>query len=296
MYETISAVMQQQFCTGQPLDTPKPSCHAVAVWRAVHQLLEQPPIFSDPLALRILDAAKADLMNKLNLHKDPLSTAMRVAIAVRSRLTEDERAKSLQAGATQYVILGAGLDTYAYRSECQNERVFEVDLPATQAAKLARLRQLGINPSCPVSYVACNFEENTLEECLLMAGFDKTQKTFVSWLGVVPYLDNPAINNTLRWAASCVAGSTLTFDYIVTPEKLSEMEQLALKLLSVQLAKGGEPLKSFFDPSLLAQQLINSGFSSIEDIGPECLNNRYLIQREDRLRVGNVTRMFKAVV
>lgn len=296
MYETISTVMQQQFCTDEQLDTPNPSCHAVAVWRAAHQLLEQPPIFYDPLALPILATAKAELVKKLDSHKDPLATAMRVAIAVRSRLTEDEREKSLLAGAAQYVILGAGLDTYAYRSKHQHEYVYEVDLPATQAAKLVRLEQLEINPNCPTRYVACNFEENTLEDRLLAAGFNKAQKTFFSWLGVAPYLDEPTINNILKLIASCARGSTLVFDYIVTPERLNEMEQLALKLLSAQLAKQGEPLKCFFDPQTLAQKLMNSGFSSIEDIGPEYLNNRYLIQREDGLRVGNVTRLYKAIV
>lgn len=296
MYETIATVIQQQFCLDQPLDTPKPSSHAVAMWRAVHQILEQPPIFNDPLALPILGITKTDLIDKLHQHKDPLSTAMRVAIAVRSRLTEDEREKALHAGVTQYVILGAGLDTYAYRNKPQREHVFEVDLPAAQAAKLATLGQSGITPNRPLHYVACDFEENALEDCLLAAGFDKTQKTFFSWLGVVPYLDEPAINNTLKWIASCSPGSTLVFDYIVTPETLTEAEQLALKLLSAQLAKGGEPLKSFFDPQLFAQKLMTSGFSSIENIGPEELNSRYLVQREDALRVGNVTRMFKAAI
>lgn len=296
MYETIATIIQQQFCIDGHSDTPKPSSHAVAVWRAMHQILEQPPIFNDPLALSILGITKTDLTDKLHLYKDPLSTAMRVAIAVRSRLTEDEREKALHTGATQYVILGAGLDTYAYRNKHPREHVFEVDLPATQAAKLAKLERLGISPSCPLHYVACNFEENTLEDCLLAAGFDKTQKTFFSWLGVVPYLDELAINNTLKWIASCSAGSTLVFDYIVAPETLTEVEQLALKILSAQLAKSGEPLKSFFDPQLLAKKLVNSGFSSVENIGPEELNSRYLVQREDTLRVGNVTRMFKAAI
>jgi methyltransferase (TIGR00027 family) len=215
---------------------------------------------------------------------------------VRSRFAEDERESALNSGATQYVILGAGLDTYAYRSNHENERVFEVDLPSTQSIKVASIQQLAINPTCSVDYVACDFAENALEESLLAASFDKNQKTFFSWLGVVPYLDASAIEQTLKFIASCACGSTLVFDYMVDPNNLSEIEKMVITILSAQLAAGGEPLKSFFDPQLLAKTLADSGFTKVEDISPEYLNARYLAARDDGLRVGNVTRMFKAVV
>lgn len=296
MQETIATILQNQFCTSHPLANTKPSCHAVAVWRAAHQLLERPPIFSDPAALTILGDAKSDVIDKLEIHKDALSSAMRVAVCVRSRFAEDERNTALQSGVNQYVILGAGLDTYAYRQHNKNEQVFEVDLPATQDAKVARLADLSIQPTCTVNYVACDFEQNSLEENLTAAGFDKSQKTFFSWLGVIPYLDNTAIAQTLQFITSCTPGSTVVFDYIVSPDNLNEIERIALNLLSAQLAKGGEPLKSAFDPQVLLEKLESFGFSIVENIGPEYLNHRYLIQREDGLRVGNVTRMFKAVV
>lgn len=296
MYETISTLMQKQFCTTHNMDNAKPSSQAVAVWRAAHQLLEQPPIFNDPVALSILGDARTEVTDKLDVHKDPLSSAMRISIAVRSRLAEDEREIAFQDGVNQYVILGAGLDTYAYRSEHKNERVFEVDLPTTQSMKITRLRHQAIHSTCRVTYVACDFEDGALEKKLLAAGFDKNQKTFFSWLGVVPYLDLAAIEQTLKFIASCTSGSILVFDYIVDPKNLSEIEQMVLNILSAQLATGGEPLKSFFNPQELATQLSNSGFTQVEDIGPDYLNERYLTKREDGLRVGNVTRMFKAVV
>lgn len=295
MYD-ISTTLKNQFCSSLDLKDAKPSSQAVAVWRAAHQLLEHPTIFNDAIALKILGDAQKEVTEKLELHKDPLSTAMRVAIAVRSRFAEDERERALLAATNQYVILGAGLDTYAYRSKHQSEQVFEVDLPSTQAMKIARVQQLAINPTCLLKYVACDFGENELQKKLLAAGFDKGQKTFFSWLGVVPYLDAAAIDQTLAFIRSCAPGSTLVFDYIVDPVGLNEMEQMALKILSAQLAAGGEPLKSFFDPQLLAKKLIDSGFSQVEDIGPEYLNDRYLSVRQDGLRVGNVTRMLKAIV
>jgi methyltransferase (TIGR00027 family) len=221
---------------------------------------------------------------------------MRVAIAVRSRFAEDEREKALRAGADQYVILGAGLDTYAYRSTNQHERVFEVDLFSTQSMKIARLQQEKINSTCALTYVACDFEAGALEKSLLAAGFDKNQKTFFSWLGVVPYLDAAAIEHTLSFISSCARGSRLVFDYMVDPNNLSEIEKMTITILSAQLASGGEPLKSFFDPQVLSKKLADSGFMQIEDISPEYLNERYLTAREDGLRVGNVTRMFNLVV
>ncbi len=296
MYDAISSVMQKQFVTSHNTDNAKPSSQAVAVWRAAHQLLEQPVIFYDPLAIRILGDAKPDVVDKLESHKDPLSSAMRVAIAVRSRFAEDEREAAIENGVNQYVVLGAGLDTYAYRSKHRHEKVFEVDLPGTQVMKMARLKQQEINPRCSVQHVPCDFEEGALEKQLLSAGFDKRQKAFFSCLGVVAYLDLNALEQTLRFIASCAPGSILTFDYIVDPNSLSEIEQIVLNILSAQLAAGGEPLKSFFDPHLLSQKLRDVGFSHIEDIGADYLNNRYLASRIDGLRVGNVTRMFIAIV
>lgn len=296
MYDAIASVIQKQFAIPTDIENAKPSSHAVAVWRAAHQLLEQPLIFNDPLALRILGETKFRLMQELESHKDPLSAAMRASIAVRSRFAEDERRSAIECGVNQYVILGAGLDTYAYRTNCPGERVFEVDLPATQSVKLARLQQQAIRPECSVYYVPCNFEEASLEKNLVAAGFDKNQKTFFSCLGVVAYLDVNAFKQTLRFIATCAPGSILTFDYIVDPSDLNEMERLVLDIMATQLASYGEPLKSFFNPQKLFQLLSDLKFSHVEDISPDYLNSRYLAARKDGLRLGEVTRMLMAIV
>ncbi len=296
MYDAIASVMQKHFSIPYLSENAKPSSHAVAVWRAVHQLLEQPAIFSDPHALNILGDAEPGLLEKLDEHKDPLSSAMRLSIAVRSRFAEDEREAAFECGINQYVILGAGLDTYAYRSNHSDEIVFEVDLPGTQAMKIARLKQQNIAAACSVHYVACDFEEGALEKELLLAGFDKTQKAFFSCLGVVAYLDLQAFEQTLRFIASCAHGSIFTFDYIVNPASLGEIEQLVLTIMCAQLAEGGEPFKSYFDPQPLSQTLSDVGFSHIEDISPGYLSSRYLAGRNDGLGLGNATRMFIAIV
>lgn len=296
MNEVLSNILQDQFACLHRNNKLKPSTHAVAVWRAAHQLLEQQPIFEDPIALSILGEAKGDVTDKLELHKHPLSAAMRIAIAARSRFAEDERIKSLTDGTYQYVILGAGLDSYAYRNKNPNENVFEVDLPSTQAVKIASVQRLDITPIGNVSYVACDFEKNSLGERLDSSGFDRHRKAFFSWLGVVPYLDTTAIEETLKFVASCAPDSAMVFDYIVDSDNLNEMEKLVVNALSNQLAAGGEPLKSFFDPQQLKKKLEDLGFTQIKDIGPDYLNENYLSFREDGLRVGNVTRIFKVTV
>lgn len=296
MYDLIANILQQQFSTSHNINGAKPSSHAVAVWRAAHQLIEQPPIFNDPVALQILGHTKTDVTENLAIHRDPISSAMRFAIAVRSRYAEDEREKAFQTGANQYVILGAGLDTYAYRSKHQHEQVFEVDLPATQSMKTERIQQLHLRPTCDVSYVACDFEKGSLEKNLLAAGFDKRQKSFFSWLGVVPYLDLKAIEETLEFVSTCALGSVLVFDYIVDPGMLNDIEKMVVDILSAQLAAGGEPLKFFFEPQALSKKLIETGFGQVEDISPDHLNKHYALPREDGLRVGNVIHMVKVVV
>lgn len=296
MNETLSAIFQGLFDCSNSNNKFKPSTHAVAVWRAAHQLLEQPPVFEDCIALDILGDPIGDVTNKLELHKHPLSTAMRVAIAVRSRFAEDERKTALAKGTFQYVILGAGMDSYAYRSTNQNENVFEVDLPSTQAIKILSVQHSGLKPTCRVSYVSCDFEKNSLTEQLRSSGFDQQQKAFFSWLGVVPYLEIAAIEETLKLVASCAPGSTMVFDYTVNNDNLNEMEKIITHALSNQLAAGGEPLKSFFNPHQLKKKLEGLGFTQVDDISPEYLNERYLNSRTDGHRVGNVTRMFKITV
>lgn len=292
MHADLAKIVQQQFCSPTS-DNIKPSCHAVAVWRAVHQLLEQLPVFHDPIALKILGATQTVVREKIHIHKNPLSTAMRIAIAIRSRFAEDERAHS---AANQYVILGAGLDTYAYRTNNLHETVFEVDLPEQQAIKMARLKAVDIQPSAKVIYVPCDFEAGALETCLQSAGFDLEKKTFFSWLGVVPYLELAAIEQTLEFVARCKPGSSLVFDYIVDSDNLNDIEKMTLQILSAQLAAGGEPLKTFFNPQQLAQKLSLSGFEQVIDVDAACLNDRYLANRDDGLRIGNVTRLFKVIV
>ncbi|AXA90817.1 SAM-dependent methyltransferase [Massilia sp. YMA4] len=275
----------------------KNSTFAVAALRALHQLMDEPRIFDDPLALRILgEAGRAEVLRMQAQAADPLSKALRTALAVRSRFAEDEWAGAWQRGVRQHVLLGAGLDTWAYRQPDIGSRIFEVDLPGAQQAKRAALRAAGIEASETVRYVTADFEQDQLDAGLAHAGFDRAAPAFFSWLGVTPYLEDAAVFRTLDFVSRCAPGSAVVFDYIVEPSLLAPLERMGLEMLGAKLAEEGEPLKTFFDPVRLEERLRQRGYRTVANIGPEQLAERYLKHRADGAQAGNVTRLMYALV
>ncbi|AOJ67093.1 hypothetical protein WJ32_22360 [Burkholderia ubonensis] len=276
---------------------PKPSAQRVATLRAAHQLLDDPLILEDRLALKILGSTnEAAVRSNPGLYDDPLSKGLRMSVVVRSRFAEDEWQKAAQNDVRQYVILGAGLDTYAYREIHQNRRIFEVDLPATQQWKRACLSAADIEIPASLTYVPMDFEHDTLTRALSEAGFRKDEPAFFSWLGVSMYLEEDAILETLRFIASCAAGSGVVFDYVVTPSLLDPMERLGMELVRARVAENGEPWKSDFDPASLADKIRSLGFSEAINISPESLSDIYLAGRSDGFRMGGSLRLMHAIV
>lgn len=265
---------------------PKPSALMVAVQRAAHQWLEQPRVLDDPLAVPILGPQAQDLRKDLDSFRTPVALGMRSAVVVRSRLAEDEWAVARQQGVCQYVILGAGLDTSAYRHPQVPGRMFEVDLPATQAWKQARLREAAITVPASLSYVPVDFEQVSLAQGLADAGFDVRQPAYFSWLGVTMYLEEAAIFDTLRFIAGCAQGSQVLLEYVVPLESLAPFMRMAVGHLTAQLAARGEPWKTHFEPEALAKKVKELGFSRSRTWTPDELNQRYLADRTDGMRLG----------
>jgi methyltransferase (TIGR00027 family) len=182
--------------TGQPSRTAL----GAAGLRAAHQVLDRAAIFTDPLALRIL-GPDAEAMVR-DAETDLSRQRLRWFIAIRARIAEDALAAAVQRGVGQLVVLGAGLDTYAYRAPpSDNLRIFEVDHPLTQAWKRERLAEAAIAPPAALRFVPVDFERETLADGLGAAGFDPARQTFFSWLGVVPYLTEQAVFATLGFIA-----------------------------------------------------------------------------------------------
>jgi len=283
---------------------PSATAQRVAIKRAAHQLLDDPKVFDDPLALHIIGKQHASALqaDPRQCEAGPLSPYLRAFVAARSQYAEDELALGVQRGVCQYVIMGAGLDTFAYRNPFSEGvlRVFEVDHPATQTWKRARLEEAGIALPGDLTFAPVDFETQTLAAGLLDAGYDAGYDagkcTFFSWLGVTQYLTTDAVMGTLRFIASMPAGSGIVFDYMLSSSLLTPAQRSRLDALAQRVASAGEPWHTFFDPRLLTKDLQAMGFGYSEDKGPEKINARYFEGRQDGLRVGSLSHIMCARV
>jgi methyltransferase (TIGR00027 family) len=262
---------------------PSQTAWRVAMRRAAHQLLDEPRVFDDPLAVAIADGGSERPTDA----EQPFSRALRAFLAVRSRYAEDQLAAAVARGIRQYVVLGAGLDTFAYRNPFRSVglQVFEVDHAATQEWKRGRLQAAGIAIPEDMTFAAVDFERESLEVGLLRAGFEKREPAFFSWLGVTPYLSRQAFDATIQFIASMPPGSGVVFDFAVERRLLSPMQQQALDLMAARVARAGEPFQLFFDPVALASDLARLGFGNIEDLNADAINARYFAGRADGLAV-----------
>lgn len=284
------------------MNEPCPSAMAwrVALRRAAHQLLDAPLIFADPLALRMVGAEGAVIPEPGAgwLDQSPLARVLRGSLAARSRFAEDSLALARSRGSRQYVILGAGLDTFAYRALTPEAdlRVFEVDRPAIQDWKRRRLTEMGLEIPAGLCFAPVDFEQQALAEGLARAGFDSSAPTFFSWLGVSMYLSRPAIETTLAMVADLPEQSGIVFDYMLDPEMLSTEARRFYDGLAHRVARAGEPFQSCFVPEDLATLLRGLGFNLIDDHSPQQLDDQYFQGRSDGLRMGRLARLLVAWV
>jgi len=223
---------------------------------------------------------------------------LRAFVAARSRYSEDELAIAFSRGVRQCVVLGAGLDTFAYRNPyaASGLRVFEVDHPDTQAWKRERLQAAGIAIPTSMAFVPVNFEEDSLADRLAAAGFDSRRPGFFYWLGVVPYLTLEAARATLAWIGGLPEESAVVFDYGVDRASMSPEVRAAFDILAARVARAGEPFRLFFNPAELAAMLRELGFHEIEDLDGNEIDRRYFSGRTDNLRAGGAAHLIRARV
>jgi len=267
---------------------PSKTALRVALRRAAHQLYDKKPlVFDDPLAVPILGPEFREELNRTpDADRRPFSAALRAFMVVRARLAEDTLAQGVsELGVRQYLVLGAGLDTFAYRNPHAQVRVFEVDHPATQAWKRERLEAAGIAIPENVTLVPVNFERQRLAEELLAAGFDATVPTVTAWLGVTPYLTLEAFRDTTELLGSFAPGSAVVFDYSQPREALPPVEKLMLDSLSSRVALAGEPFRLFFTPDALERELKLAGLAVVEDLDGPALTKKLLDGRKDGLQL-----------
>ncbi len=278
--------------------TNEPSRTALraALRRAAHQVMDEPLVFEDPLALPIagVDDVRRFRQNLLRGENESYR-ALRAFLVARSRFAQDKLTAALDAGLRQYVLLGAGFDTSAYRLPALDGlRSFEVDHPATQEAKRQRLHAAGIDSPSHLTFVPVDFENESAASALAGAGFNGAEPALFCWLGVVPYLREAAIFKTLGWIASLVEGTAVIFDYGEDPNSLPGPLRARFNVLSARVAAIGEPWLSFFEPAELERRLRGLGFTAIEDLSSVEINGLYFRDRHDRLRTAGIGHLIYA--
>jgi methyltransferase (TIGR00027 family) len=253
--------------------------------RAAHLLLDDPPpILDDPLAVRLLDPETAPARRKPpGRGPTPVARALRTEVLVRSRYAEDRLADAVQRGMRQYVLLGAGLDTFAYRQPAwaPELRIFEVDHAASQRDKQARLRRAGIAVPPNVRYAAADLETEGLGSRLEEAGLDPARPVLVACLGVLIYLSDNAADAIFAWAARLPAGSEFLCTF--SRSDASTEGSPAVGSAAARVAAAGEPWRTRVEPDVMAGRLRAAGFRSVGLLLADDVTRRYLRGRTDGL-------------
>ncbi|WP_327140071.1 class I SAM-dependent methyltransferase [Nocardia sp. NBC_01327] len=272
------------------MDNEGPSRTALvtAYARAYHQIADRPRILTDPLAARLLGATVEELTELGRAVQERPGSGIdlgilrmgvsdrprRLFFAARARFAEDRVAEAVAAGVRQVVILGAGLDTFAFRNPHPSLRVFEVDHPATQAWKRQRLAASSMDLPERLTFVPVDFETDTLAARLEAAGFSRTDPAVFVWLGVVFYLTPDAARTTLEYIAGQSEAVEVIFDYLQPGD--TDEERAQLKARAHRGAAVGEPWFSYFTPDDIAAQLRSLGFTEVEDHSATDLITGYL--------------------
>jgi methyltransferase (TIGR00027 family) len=269
-----------------------------AIMRALHQTVDDDPkILNDPIAARLIrsDDDRGWLVPLLD---HPFAKQWRAGFALRARYAEDLLAEGTQHGVRQYVVLGAGLDTFAYRQPVWGSslRVYEVDHPITQRWKQDRLKAAGIAIPSNLRFVPIDFERAAIPEALRAGDFAFEVRTLCSWMGVTQYLTRDALNSTFQFVLSLPPSSEIVFSFILPQEAVSGVEAEALATAAHSAAQVGEPWLTRLHADDLVARLRSMGFSRILHLTPEEARQRYFDGRRDGLRERRGEQLMRAVV
>lgn len=270
-----------------------------AAARAAHLLVDAPPsIFTDQFAAPLLGDQAEYLVGFHQAHgSHPVLAGARVQVLTRARYTEDRVLAAARRGIDQYVVLGAGLDTFAYRVQPDGPlRVYEVDHPGTQAAKRQRLHNAGIPVPPYVRYVPVDLTSDPLLGALVDAGFDATRPAVIGWLGVTVYLSREAIARTLSVLGGLAPGTELVVDHLV-PEPLWDADgRTYVEAVGAHSAERGEPWLTFLGPDEMATLLAQHGLRTLHQAGQRDMIDADLWRRHDALYPSTLSMVTHALV
>lgn len=265
---------------------PSATASGAAMLRAAHLLVDdEPKIFRDEWAVFFLDERRRRMAANREAMGTDITRASRSTVCARSVLTEAEVDAFVEAGGAQYVVLGAGYDSFALRRGDLADRltVFEVDHPSTQRAKRAALAAGGVPEPAHVRFVPVDFEVDRLETELAKAGWRRDRPSVFSWLGVTMYLTDAATFATLELVASCARTTSIVFQYSVTGPTVQAGDLEIRDRASQGVAAAGEPWINFYEPSVLVGRLFAAGYSAVEDLRTAELQPRLFGARRDGL-------------
>jgi methyltransferase (TIGR00027 family) len=268
---------------------------STAYKRAYHSMYDSPKIFDDFLAYHLIpEEMQVQLKQHMtgkqltdSKHMESCSELAGISSSIskativlsRAQYTEDMLEIAVRHGAGQYVILGAGLDTFAFRHTemLKNLKVFEIDHPVTQEYKICRIAELGWNHPANLHFVPVDFTKDNLISALTRSSdYNPNVKTFFSWLGVSVYLTREEIFSTLNSITKIApTGSSIIFDYLDSDAFISEKTNPEMQKKLETLRKMGEPMITGFNPSTLSEELKTSGFRLNENLSPENIDNDY---------------------
>ena len=297
-------------------DLPSQMALTAAAARAAHLIVDhEPVIFADELAAALLGERAEEFISYHRAHGTHLVlSCARAQVLCRSRFTEDQLAACVRGGISQYVILGAGLDSFAYRPGPGRPglgrpaprhpgpgspgpvRVFEVDHPATQQWKRGQLGAAGIPVPDSVSFVALDFERDQLAGRLAQAGFDPSRPALVSWLGVTMYLTEGAISQTLAGIGGFAPGTQLITDYMLPAALRDETGEAYVGLVAPVAAERGEPWLTFLAPDAMSALLARHGFGRVGHVRQRDSIPAALWDRADSLRPADLSVLARATI
>ena len=276
---------------------PSVTAMRVAVKRGQHRLEDPLPwILDDSFALMLVGPEWRVLAAEIaSQFPDRYLGPGRASAVLRSRYAED---RLTQGRFTQYVMLGAGLDSFAWRRPdlLGQLRVFEVDHPASQAWKRQRVAELGLPTSEHHIFAAVDFEVQSLRDGLDAAGFDWTQPTMFSWLGVIVYLTMDAVEATFRTIAACRSASEVVFEYVLTEEFVDDIGREYKAIFSPLVGTLGEPTRTEWSPTEAEQVVTRCGLRVADHPSRDELVSRYFADRSDGLQPLWGVRMLAATV
>jgi methyltransferase (TIGR00027 family) len=278
--------------------TSAPDSTAVrtALWRALHvELDEAPPVLDDTIGLQLADP-DPDWRSRGDMHPDG-TRAFRASIVARARYLDDLVIDRAAAGIGQYVILGAGLDSFAQRHPDVAVRIFEVDQPGTQDWKRCRLTEIGYPPGENLQFVPVDFERGeAFPDALRVNGFDADRPAVLSSMGVSMYLTKEATETTLRQVAALAGGSVLAMTFMLPVDLVDAAERPMQQSVEAAAAGSGTPFISHYAPEEVVEMCRAAGFSAARHVSPEDLTARYFAQRTDGLRPPTAEQLIVATV